>query len=160
MLKLLSGNPGKQSFSQLMEQVKDPGVPVAAPSMPDFLSDEAVAEWEQLLPHLIALGFVSRLDTMALATYCQNYADWQRMQRKITELNRSLDKGDVQTYANGAQQISVWQTLAEKFEKRANAAGAQFGLSPMARRNLKTLPQGQGELFPNEQRDAADKYFN
>ncbi|MNJ32105.1 Phage terminase, small subunit [compost metagenome] len=163
VLKLLNGNRGKQSFGDLMAEVQTPGVPVAAPAMPTCLSDEAVVEWERVVPDLLLLGLVSTLDGMALATYCEAVADWYRFRRRIAEMNAkadSNDAGDVQTFATGAKQISVWRQLANDAEKRANAAGAQFGFSPMARRNLKTAPQGQGELFPNDQRDAANRYFS
>ena len=162
-LKLLQGNRGRENVSDLLAQVASPPVPVGAPPMPDVLSADAVAEWEQLVPALISLGIVSKLDSMALATYCQATADWRRYQRLITKHNAaSADDlgGDIQTFKTGAQQMHVLRQLANDAEKRANAAGAQFGLSPMSRRNLKTSPAAQGELFPNEQRDAADKYFN
>lgn len=162
-LKLLQGNRGRENVGDLLAEVASPAVPVQAPPMPDVLSTEAIAEWEQLTPALIALGLVSNLDSMALATYCQAVADWRRYQRLITKRNAASDDelgGDVQTFKTGAQQMHVLRQLANDAEKRANAAGAQFGLSPMARRNLKTLPQGQGELFPHEQRDAANKYFS
>lgn len=161
VLKLLQGNPGKRSMSELLDEVNSPAVPVAAPPMPDFLSDEAALEWDRLVPALITLGLVSQLDLMALATYCQAYGDWVKFQRLISQRNSATDDplaADVQTFKTGAQQIHVLRQLANDAEKRANAAGTQFGLSPMARRNLKTTAP-QGELFPNEQRDAANKYF-
>lgn len=96
---------------------------------------------------------------MALATYCEAVADWQRFRMLIAEANAKLDgSGDVQTYTSGAKQVSVLRQLANDAERRANAAGAMFGFSPMSRRNMKALAP-QGELFPNEHRDAADKYF-
>ncbi|WP_296258473.1 MULTISPECIES: phage terminase small subunit P27 family [unclassified Pseudomonas] len=160
---ILQGNRSKKSFDELINEVKAPAVPVAAPPMPDVLSDDAVAEWERLVPDLTALGLISTLDQMALATYCQAYADWLRYQRLIAKRNAdSADDlgGDIQTFKTGAQQMHVLRQLANDAEKRANAAGAQFGFSPMARRNLKTAPAPQGELFPNEQRDAAARYFS
>ena len=159
---LLRGNPSGKSFSDLIGEVKDQAVPVGAPPMPAVLSDDAVAEWERLVPALISLGIVSELDQMALATYCQAYADWTRFQRLILARNTKSDDelgGEVQTYKTGAQQVHVLRQLANDAEKRANAAGAQFGLSPMSRRNLKTA-RPQGELFPNEQQAAADRYFS
>jgi len=162
-LKLLQGNRGRENRKDLLAEVANPAVPVGAPPMPDVLSPEAVAEWEQLIPALISLGIVSQLDSMALATYCQAVADWRRYQRLISKRNDdSIDDlgGEVQTFKTGAQQMHVLRQLANDAEKRANAAGAQFGMSPMSRRNLKTAPAPQGDLFPNEQRDAADKYFN
>lgn len=159
---VLNGNRSKKSMGELLDQVKSPAVPVEAPPMPDCLSGDAMAEWERLVPDLILLGLVSKLDMMALATYCEAVADWYRFRRKISEANAladGTDKGDVQTFATGAKQISIWRQLANDAEKRANTAGAQFGFSPMARRSLKTTPAPQGELFPNEHRDAANKYL-
>ncbi|MCY1558897.1 Phage terminase, small subunit [compost metagenome] len=97
---------------------------------------------------------------MALATYCEAVADWLRFRRKIAELNTAMESGgDVQTFQSGAKQLSVWRQLANDAEQRANKAGALFGFSPVARRAMKALAP-QGELFPNEPRDAADKYFS
>jgi len=163
VLHILQGNRSRKNFDELIAEVKEPAVPVCEPPMPDVLSDVAVAEWERLIPDLMALGLISRMDQMALATYCQAYADWVRYQRLIAARNAgSSDElgGDIQTFKTGAQQMHVLRQLANDAEKRANAAGAAFGFSPMARRNLKTATQPQGELFPNEQRDAADRYFS
>lgn len=160
---VLNGNRSKKNVDGLLDQIKAPAVPIVAPPMPECLTADAVAEWDRLIPDLIALGLVSTLDMMALATYCEAVADWFRFRRRITEANAAtdgVDKGDIQTFATGAKQISVWRQLANDAEKRANTAGAQFGFSPMARRNLKTTPAPQGELFPNEQRDAAARYFS
>ena len=159
-LQLVQGNPGKKPYGELMAEITQPLVPTAAPPMPDWLTDDAVREWERVIPDLITLGLVSKLDMMAFATYCEAVADWQRFRRKIAEHNaRSDDAGDVQTFSTGAKQISIWRQLANDAEKRANAAGAQFGFSPMARRNLKANPAPQGELFPNEPKDAASRFF-
>lgn len=162
VLKLLQGNRGRENVGDLLAAASAPIVPVGAPPMPDVLSVEAVEEWDRLVPALISLGIVSELDSMALATYCQAAADWRRYQRLIAVRNATSNDelgGDIQTFKTGAQQMHVLRQLANDAEKRANAAGAQFGLSPMSRRNLKTAPAQQGELFPNEQRAAADKYF-
>lgn len=160
---LLNGNRSKKNVSELLDELQNPAVPVEAPPMPDCLTAEAIAEWERLVPDLIQLGLITKLDMMALATYCEAAADWMRFRRRITEINAAqdgLEKGDIQTFATGAKQISVWRQLANDAEKRANAAGAQFGFSPWSRRNLKVTPAPQGELFPNEPRDAAAKYFS
>lgn len=163
VLHVLQGNRSKKNMSELIDEVKQPAVPVCAPPMPSVLTPDAVIEWERLVPDLITLGLVSTLDQMALATYCQAYADWLKYQRLIAARNAASEDelgGDIQTFKTGAQQIHVLRQLANDAEKRANAAGASFGFSPMARRNLKAAIQPQGELFPNDQRDAANRYFN
>jgi len=163
VLHVLQGNRSRKNLDQLINEVKQPAVPVCAPPMPSVLTGDAVAEWERLVPDLITLGLISTLDQMALATYCQAYADWLKYQRLIATRNAaSADElgGDIQTFKTGAQQLHVLRQLANDAEKRANAAGASFGFSPMARRNLKAAIQPQGELFPNDQRDAASRYFS
>lgn len=159
-LHLLQGNRSKKSVSDLLTEIKEPVVQVAAPPKPNWLSEVAATEWDRVVADLLTMGWISALDMMALATYCEAVADWQRFRRLIADHNAKADgSGDIQTFATGAKQISVWRQLANDAEKRANAAGALFGFSPMARRNMKAAAP-QGELFPNEQRDAASKYFS
>lgn len=158
---LLRGDPSKKGRAALLADAQAPLVPIEAPPKPDFLSVEASQEWDRVVASLLALGWVSTLDMMALATYCEAVADWVRFRRKIAELNRAGDSGDVQTFESGAKQLSVWRQLANDAERRANQAGALFGFSPVARRAMKALSAPpQGELFPNEQRDAAERYFS
>lgn len=157
---MLRGDPSKLGMAALQAAAHAPAVPVQAPPKPDFLSAEAAQEWDRVTEALIALGWISTLDMMALATYCEAVADWVRFRRKITELNEKLEhSGDVQTFKTGAQQLSIWRQAANDAERRANQAGALFGFSPVARRAMKALVP-QGELFPNVPRDAADQYFS
>lgn len=159
-LHLVRGDPSKKGKQTLLAAVQAPVVPVEVPPKPDFLTEEASQEWDRVTVALVALGWVSTLDMMALATYCEAVADWVRFRRKIVELSKVGDSGDVQTYESGAKQISVWRQLANDAERRANQAGALFGFSPVARRAMKALSAPpQGELLPNAARDAAEQYF-
>lgn len=160
VVHMLRGDPSKRGRAALQASVNEPGVPAAAPPKPDFLSPAASAEWDRVVADLLLLGWVSTLDMMALATYCEAVADWRQFRQKIAEQNAMVrGSGDVQTYASGANQISIWRQLANDAERRANQAGALFGFSPVARRNMKAAVP-QGELFPNEQQDAAQRYFS
>ena len=160
---LLRGNPSGKNVAALLDEVQSPTVPVKAPPMPDVLSDDAKAEWERVVPALMSMRLLSELDAMALAAYCQAAADWRRYQRLIAAKNAKSDDelgGDVQTFKTGAQQMHVLRQLANDAERRANAAGAHFGMSPVSRRNLKAPAPPQGELFPNDPRAAAERYFS
>lgn len=157
---ILNGNRSKQSMAALQAAAHAPAVPVQAPPKPDFLGPEASEEWDRVSAALVSLGWVSSLDMMALATYCEAVGDWVRFRRKIRDLNAAQEgSGDVQTYESGAKQLSIWRQLANDAERRANQAGAAFGFSPVARRAMRALTP-QGELFPNEPREAADRYFD
>ncbi|MDF3842682.1 P27 family phage terminase small subunit [Pseudomonas citronellolis] len=158
---MLRGDPSKLGKAALQAAAQAPAVPVQAPPKPDFLGPEASAEWDRVVAALLSLGWISVLDRMALATYCEAVGDWQRFRRKIADLNEQMEgAGDVQTFQSGAKQISAWRQLANDAERRANQAGALFGFSPVARRAMKALAGPQGELFPNEPRDAAERYFS
>lgn len=163
VLHMLHGNRSKKNSADLMADIQDPGYPIGLPEMPGDLNHIAQEEWHRIGPELVKLGLLSPLDREAFASYCRAVADVQKFRRLIDEKNAEYEyqyKGDVQTFKTGAQQISIWRQLANDSEKRAAAAGQQFGLSPLARRNLKAAPRPQGELFPNEPKDTADRFFS
>ena len=159
IVHLLNGNPSKRNREALEQEQAQPLAPVEAPPMPDWLSPEAQAEWARIVPDLEMLGLISRLDRQAMAHYCEAAAEYRFWTLKMREFSQGQSlRGDVQTYRSGAQDLSVWRKLRNDAERRANEAGSRFGLSPLARRSLKAVPP-QGELFPNEQKRIADKYF-
>lgn len=158
--KYLTNQLSAAEHKNLQDELAHGKSNITVPDCPDFLSTEAQKEWGRVVPALCMLGWISELDLMALSSYCEAYADWVTFRQRIAEENKELaGAGDVQTFKTGAKQISVWRQLANDAEKRANAAGALFGFSPMARRNLKTALPAQPELFPNPEHDAAAQYF-
>lgn len=160
-LHLAGGNASKKNVEELLRDLEAQTVASSEPPMPEFLSPAAQDEWRRVVVDLLTLGWVHQLDMMALASYCEAVADWRRFRELIAKKNLAdPESGDVQTYATGARQISVWRQLANDAEKRANAAGALFGMSPLARRNMKAAPLPQGELFGNDEKDAVSRYFS
>ena len=158
--QLAKGNPGKHNVGGLLDQIHAAAVIACAPPRPEWLSPAAVDEWDRVVPSLLSLGWVHELDQVALASYCEAVADLSRFRKLIAQKNADqAESGDVQVFATGAKQISVWRQLANDAEKRANAAGALFGMSPLARRNMKAQAPPQGELFGNDAKDAVDRYF-
>lgn len=159
----LKGDPSKKGMGNLGAETKTQQIAASAPEAPDWLSAGAVAEWQRVVPDLLLLGWVHHLDRMQLAAYCEAVADWEKFRQRIAAENKRMDdSGDVQTFATGAKQISIWRQLANDAEKRANAAGAGFGFTPLARRAMKAAiaPAAQPELFPNEHEQAAERYFS
>ncbi|POA75362.1 phage terminase small subunit P27 family [Pseudomonas sp. GW531-T4] len=161
IVHLLNGNPSKLDRQRLMREHAEPLLPVEAPPMPDWLDDDARQEWARVVPDLVKLRLISKMDMQVMAQYCEAVSDYRRWTLKIQQLNEGLansTRGDVQTYKTGAQDLSIWRKLRNDAERRANDAGAKFGFSPMARRSLKpAVPQG--ELFPNDEQEIAQKYF-
>ena len=165
VVHMLTGNRSKKNVAELLNEVQNPALPVEIPDAPDWLDEDALAEWARVSPDLVKLGLISRLDRQALAQYCEAVSDYRRWTLRIQALNQSLnthmdkDRGDIQTYKTGAKDISIWRKLRNDAERRADAAGAKFGFSPLARRALRAQVAPQGELFPNEQKQIAAKYF-
>ncbi len=161
VLHLLQGNRSKRNPKDLLDEVAKPAVPVEAPDKPDWLDDAAGREWDQLIPALLTLGLVTRLDGQALGQYCEAVAEYQRFTLAIREINNNAltpRGGDVQTYRTGAKDLSIWRKLRNDAQRRADDLGRQFGLTPLARRGLKPAAP-QGELFPNGPKDAAERFF-
>jgi len=152
-LHLINGNPSKKSNSELASTSKLPAVVRAAPDCPTFLTEPAKEEWSRIVGDLQLMGVVARIDRAELAVYCQAWADWRFAREKIAQLG---EDGYTDTTPNGYKQMSNWLLIATRAEERMRQAGSAFGLNPSARVRLNVNPP-QGELFPNEQKEAAGR---
>lgn len=71
-LKLLNGRgPGKDSAGRPVNE--GPKFVRDAPDSPDFLSVEAAAEWERVVPELDRLRLLSRVTRSSLVGYCETW---------------------------------------------------------------------------------------
>lgn len=140
---LLGGNASKLAQADL--DSRNLAVPAAVPPRPDWLSDEAVTEWDRIAPLLVELGLISELDLAALAGYCQAYATFAGAQRV---LRMAGSKGYVDFTPNGMRVMSVNFQIANRAEESMRKYLTDFGLSPAARARLRATPQ-QGSLFPD-----------
>jgi P27 family predicted phage terminase small subunit len=77
-LKLAAGNPGKRKLNE-----REPQPAGKAPAQPAWLSDRAKVEWKRIVPELLTLGLLSRIDLAALAAYCQALAELEIATRTI-----------------------------------------------------------------------------
>ena len=153
---VLRGNPSKKSAAELNAATQGLAVEAEAPKCPTFLTSEAKAEWKRIVDDLVSLGVVAKIDRAELAVYCQAWADWKKAREMIASLG---DNGYVENTPSGYKQIAAWMQMANRAEERMRTAGASFGLNPSARSRMRTPSSPQGELFPNEEKDKAAKYF-
>lgn len=49
---------------------------VEIPDAPDFLNEDALAEWTRISETLFKLGVITALDRAILAAYCVSFGDW------------------------------------------------------------------------------------
>lgn len=152
----LRGNPSKKSAAELAALgAQGLDAAVEAPTCPSFLTKDAKAEWKRIIDDLVSLGIVAKIDRAELAIYCQAYADWKKAREMIAALG---DAGYVENTPSGYKQMAAWMQVANRAEERMRTAGAAFGLSPSARSKLR-VQSPQGELFQNDEKDKASKYF-
>ena len=79
-IKMLEGNPGKRPLNML-----EPTPENKMPTCPDWLEDEAKAEWDRLAVPLFNLKILTELDMAPFALYCQAYARWKEAEEFISQ---------------------------------------------------------------------------
>jgi P27 family predicted phage terminase small subunit len=152
----LRGNPSKMSAADLAAAgAQGLQAAVEAPTCPTHLSADAKTEWRRIIGDLVQLGVVAKVDRAELAVYCTAYADWKKARQMINTLGES---GFVEITPSGYKQMSAWMQIANRAEERMRAAGGAFGLSPASRAKLR-VQSPQGELFGDDEKDKAQKYF-
>lgn len=124
-IKVLEGNPGKRPIN-----FNEPHPEKKLPICPDWLEDEAKAEWTRLAVPLHNLGLLTELDMAAFASYCQAYARWKEAEEFISQ------HGSIVKTKSG-----YWQQVPQVSISRANQAmmlkaAAEFGLTPSARSRI------------------------
>jgi P27 family predicted phage terminase small subunit len=138
MLKVLDGNPGRRPLNE-----REPAAPQGVPACPDWLSDEAKAEWKRVIPELQMMGLLSTADRAALAAYCTAWARWveaEAMVRKFGPIVKSPEKG----FPMKSPYLSIADQALETMRKLM----VEFGLTPSSRSRIK-VPDGG---------DAADEF--
>jgi len=139
-LKALRGNPGKRPLPK-HEPVPD----VAAPEPPSWLVGEALAEWNRLVPELLTLGLLTKLDRAALAAYCQTWGELdEASQPDPVELALELDP------ATKADALSKRAAVQRKARDQLTKFIALFGLSPADRTRIHAIPKAPKEQSPLE----------
>ena len=117
--------------SRELERRRDEPQPeLGAPNLPTWLSREAKAEWRRIVPELIRVGVLARVDRAILVGYCESWAMFTNAQRMVH------DKGIIQTSKEGvhrpAAHVRVLNDARSAFLKFAQ----ELGLSPSARVRL------------------------
>ena len=126
-LKLLQGNPGKRPIND-----REPGALAGTPEPPDGLDDEALLEWNRIVPELRAMGVLSRADRPALAAYCTAWSRWRNAEaqvRKHGPIVKSPDKG--------FPMKSPYLTIADQSMEAMRKFLVEFGLTPSSRSRVR-----------------------
>jgi P27 family predicted phage terminase small subunit len=129
-LKLLNGRgEGRDSGGRAVPPV--PKFVRQAPEPPEWLSSEALAEWERVTPGLEALDLLKLEDRAMLATYCETwsrYVDAVELIRAEGMTIENPDSGNVRRHPAVG--------IAAEAAGQLRSLAAEFGLTPASERHL------------------------
>ena len=107
MLKLTGS---RRAADRPLEPMPEPGTPVC----PEWLQGEARSLWGRIVPELVELGVMTKLDGFAFSRYCVYCVLW------LKELNNpGRTEATLERYAGQLQKLET-----------------SFGLTPAARRGI------------------------
>jgi P27 family predicted phage terminase small subunit len=146
-LKILRGNPGKHPLPK-----GEPQPRVEAPPRPAWIVGAARAEWESIVPELVRLGLLTRVDKMALAGYCQASAELEEATRILNRDGRLIETPALSRSGEPVQVTKKGKLVLVMILKvhpmirvqrdafaRVRAFLTEFGLSPSTRTRVKSV---------------------
>ena|SRR5690348_13815376 len=108
----------------------EPQVVSSLPEAPEWLGLHGRQKWDEVGPHLVAVGLFAAIDGGALAQYCGAWDEFHDADTQVRENGLTYE-----TIKGG-----IIANPAVKIRQNARAAirqwGAEFGLSPAARVSL------------------------
>lgn len=144
---MLRGNPSKKPLASLLDDVVRPDV--SLPECPEWLPEEARAEWARFGEHLATLGLVAEIDRAALTAYCTAWSDLVWVEQRIAALNGEDPTGEharITSIAAGSRKLSALVQLKYLVLERLTKYAAEFGASPSARSRVTAGDPRQPEL--------------
>lgn len=122
------------------------------PTCPRWLSKDAKAIWRTLIPQILHMGILAKIDGHVLARYCQLYAHWKEAEAVLIRQGATMtvyDKlGDPIDYKDRPE-VARCLRLSEQLCRLES----KFGLTPSDRASLSSIPaESKGKL-----RKAKDK---
>ncbi len=104
---------------------------------PTALNAAAKTEWRRMAPELAKLGLFTRADRAVFAVYCQAWADWVALTKRVNALKNmgtfKTKSGYVSVSPLFGMRKNAWQMMKE--------AATRFGLDPSSRASL-DVPSG------------------
>ena len=117
-----------------------PGPSGKMPACPDWLSDDAHAEWDRVLPELEELGTVGATDYAVLVGYCESFSQYKMASEMLAETGPLHEpRGDGESRRHPL--VFVLKDSREAMLKFAR----ELGLSPSSRSAVSAVSGGVDE---------------
>jgi P27 family predicted phage terminase small subunit len=137
ILKALAGNPGKRAVNRA-----EPVAPEGIPECPEFLDDEAKAEWFRMASVLSEMGLLTRADRSALAAYCVAYSRWVSAEAEVKKYGTVVLSPDKKFPMK-----SPYLTVADQAMEAMRKFMTEFGLTPSSRSRIKVMDKAAADEF-------------
>lgn len=116
-------------------------LPPSAPACPTWLSREAKAEWQRIVPTLTEKVGLHKIDRGLLAAYC---ATWAEYQNAVTTLSKVGEWYEAKTKNGVIRRLHPLVQIRNAARDSLIKFGSQLGLSPSARARL-NIAGGSGK---------------
>jgi P27 family predicted phage terminase small subunit len=126
-LKVLSGNPGRRPLND-----REPTPMPGGPECPDWLDDEAKAEWQRICAELQGMGILSTADRAALAMYCTAWSRWKMAEEQVRKFGPIVKSPE-----KGFPMKSPYLTIADQAMETMRKLMVEFGLTPSSRSRIR-----------------------
>jgi P27 family predicted phage terminase small subunit len=113
----------------------EPKPKLEAPFCPSHLDGEAKKEWRRIVPELLSLGLLSKIDRASLAAYCQAYGRWVEAEKKLT---RPEDWTTISP--KGYEMQSPYLAIANRALEHMRVFLLEFGMTPASRSRIHVVP--------------------
>ena len=120
--------------------------PPGSPDPPGWLSESATDVWHELVPMLMQMGVLSKVDGNALARYCEIWIRWRRAAEFLASVPSEFY--EVRTLASGKKELKPLPmvAIADTLSTQLLRLEQQFGMTPSARVGLEvTAPPASEE---------------
>ena len=134
LLKTLEGNPGKRPLND-----REPVPPDGIPDCPDFLTNEARAEWFRTAKVLKDMQLLTLADRSALAAYCTAYGRWVEAEQQVQKYGTIVKSPN-----KGFPMKSPYLTVADQALESMRKLMVEFGLTPSSRSRIRVPDRTAG----------------
>jgi P27 family predicted phage terminase small subunit len=133
-LRELQGNAGHRKINK-----HEPKPKAGIPDQPLWLTGEASAEWNCIVPGLKELGILTKVDGKALAAYCSAWAQLVQAEAAIQKYGILIVSLEEKT---GVPLMKVNPAVRVKSDalRHVRAFLTEFGLTPASRSRLQIKP--------------------
>ena len=113
---------------------------VLVPACPLPLKGDAAEEWDRVVGELVGLGIMTALDTMMLAIYCMEVAEYLDAKRTLDAIGRTIVISDKDGNARDLRNHPAVVRANAAF-RNLRSMGSEFGLTTASRESLKIKPK-------------------